>query len=111
MEDSTLHHLRADGVTEEVFASSRKPNRFHHLRCQPASHLRTICSVEPTLGGEGWHLTSLEPLVRPYLAPTSFLDIIHSWGNTWLWEHLQVPGGESWIHEFIADDSLVAVAD
>ena len=92
MEDSTLHHLRADGVTEEVFASSRKPNRFHHLRCQPASHLRTICSVEPTLGGEGWHLTSSEPLVRPYQAPTSFLNILRSWGNTWLWEHLQVSG-------------------
>jgi hypothetical protein len=67
--------------------------------------------VEPTLGGEGWRLTSSEPLVRPYQAPTSFLDIIRSWGNTWLWEHLQVSGGESWIHESIADDSLVAVAD
>ncbi len=108
---TTLHHLRADRVTEEVFASSRKPNRFHHLRYQPASHLRTICSVEPTLGGEGWRLTSLEPLVRPYQAPTSFLDILRSWGNTWIWEHLQVSGGQSWIHESIADDSLVAVTD
>lgn len=49
--------------------------------------------------------------MRPCQAPTSFLDILRLWGNTWLWEHLQVSGGESWIHESIADDSLVAVTD
>jgi hypothetical protein len=111
MEESTLHHLRADGVTEDVFASARKPNRFHHSHCQPTSHLKRICLVKPTLGGEGWRLTSSEPLARPNQAPTSFLDILCLWGNTWLWEHLQVTGGESWIHDSIADDSLVAVTD
>ena len=106
MKDSTLHHLG-----EEVFAPSRKPNRFHHLRYQPASHHNTICLEEPTLGGEGWRLTSSEPLVGPSQAPTSFLDVLRSWGNTWIWEHLQVSGGELWIHDSIADESLVAVTD
>ena len=108
---STLHHLRADGVTEDVFVPSRKPNRFHHSHCQPHSNLNTICSVEPTLGGEGWHLTSSEPCARQAQRLTSFLDIPRSGGNTWLWEHLQVTGGETWIHDSIADSLLVAVTD
>jgi hypothetical protein len=40
--------------------------------------------------------------------PTSFLDILQLWGNTWLWEHLQVSGGVAWIHK---DGSLVAITD
>ncbi len=43
--------------------------------------------------------------------PTSFLDILQSWGNTWLWEHLQVSGGVTWIHESITNGLLVAVTD
>jgi hypothetical protein len=106
-----LHHLRADGMTEDVFVPSRKPNRFHHSHCQPHSNLNTICSVEPTLGGEGWCLTSSERCARQAQRPTSFLDILRSWGNTWLWEHLQVTGGETWIHDSIANSLLVAVTD
>jgi hypothetical protein len=109
--DSTLHHLRADGITEDVFVLGRKPNRFHHSHSQPNSHLNTICLVKSTLGGEGWRLTSSAPRARPNLNPTSFLGVLQSWGNTWLWEHLTVMGGESWLHDSIADGLLVAVTD
>ncbi len=34
-----------------------------------------------------------------------------SWGNTWLWEHLTITGGELWIHQSIAKGMLVAVTD
>ncbi len=98
-------------MTEDVFVPSRKPNRFHHSHCQPHSKLNTICLVEPTLGREGWHLTSSEQHTRQTQRPTSFLDILRLWGNTWLWEHLQVTGGEIWIHDSIADSLLVAVTD
>jgi hypothetical protein len=96
---------------EDVFVSGRKPNRFHHSHSQPNSHLNTICLVESTLGGEGWHLTSSEPHTRPNLAPTSFLGVLQSWGNTWLWEHLTVTGGESWLRDSIANALLVAVTN
>jgi hypothetical protein len=43
--------------------------------------------------------------------PTSFLNILQSWGNTWLWEHLKVTGGESWLNDSIANGSLVAVTN
>ena len=101
----------ADGVMEDVFVSGRRPNRFHHSHCQPTCHLKTICSIEPTLSREGWCLTSLELRARPTQAPTSFLNILRSWGNTSLWEHLQVTGGTSWIHGSITNGSLVAIMD
>jgi hypothetical protein len=96
-EKSTLHHLRADGATEDIFLSGRKPNRFHHSHIQPNSHLNTICLVESTLGGECWRLTSSEPLATVNRAPSSFLGVLRSWGNTRLWEHLRVTGGETWL--------------
>jgi hypothetical protein len=91
--------------------SRKKPNRFHYSHSQPRSHHNTICSVEPTLGNGSWHLTSLSTHANSSLAPKSFIDVLHSWGNTWLWEHLQVMGGVSWLCESISDSSLVAVMD
>ncbi len=110
-EKSTLHHLRVDGTTEDVFVSGRKLNRFHHSHIQPSSHLNTICLVESTLGGECWRLTSSEPLATVNQPPSSFLGVLYLWGNTWLWEHLRVMGGEAWLQDSIADGSLVAVTD
>ncbi len=34
-----------------------------------------------------------------------------SWGNTRLWEHLTITGGELWIHQSIAEGTLVAITD
>ena len=110
-EKSTLHHLRADGATEDIFVSGRKPNRFHHSHIQPSSHLNTICLVESTLGGECWRLTSSEQLATVNQAPSSFLGVLCSWGNTWLWEHLRVTGGEAWLQDSIANGLLVAITD
>jgi hypothetical protein len=80
-EESTLHHLRADGKTEDIFVTRKKPNRFHHSHCQPHSNLNTVCSVEPTLSGESWCLTLSEPRAKQDQMPTSFLDILRLWGN------------------------------
>jgi hypothetical protein len=110
-EKSTLHHLRADGAMEDVFVSGRKPNRFHHSHIQPSSQLNTICLVKSTLGRECWCLTSSEPLATVNRAPSSFLGVLHSWGNTWLWEHLRVTGGEAWLQDSIANGLLVTVTD
>ena len=65
----TLHHLNKDGTTEDVFISRCKPNRFHYSHSQPSSRHQTICSVEPTLGGGYWRLTSTEALARPIQPP------------------------------------------
>jgi hypothetical protein len=107
----SLHHLKADSKTKEVFILVGKPNRFRYSHSQTQSQQTTICSVKPTLGREHWHLTSTEPRAKPKLAPTSFLDVLQSWGNTWLWKHLTVMGGVSWLSKSITNSTLVAVIE
>jgi hypothetical protein len=91
--------------------SGKRPNHYHYSHSQPASNHNMICSVEPTLGIGCWRLTSSMPCANPFPAPKSFLEVLQSWGNTWLWEHLQVTGGVSWLHDSIVDGSMVAVTD
>ncbi len=95
--ESTLLHLKKEGKTKDVFISGHKPNRFHYSHSQPCNHHHMICSKEPTLGGGHWCLTPTEPLAEPMQPPACFLDMLQSWGNTWLWEHLAVTGGMSWL--------------
>jgi hypothetical protein len=62
---STLHHLKRNGKTKDIFILGCKPHRFHYSNSQPHSHHHMICVVEPMLGGGHWHLTSAEPLAKP----------------------------------------------
>jgi hypothetical protein len=43
--------------------------------------------------------------------PCTFVDVLKSWGNTWLWEHMTVHGGVEWLKHAISDGLLVAVTD
>ena len=43
--------------------------------------------------------------------PATFLEVLKSWGNTWLWENMTVSGGTEWIQHSINEGSLVAVTD
>jgi hypothetical protein len=68
-DDASLHHLKKDGVTEDVFVSRKMPNRFHYSHSQLRSHHNTICSVKPTLGNGSWCLTSLATCANPPPSP------------------------------------------
>ena len=103
-----------DGETEEVFQVEKKPNRFYYSETQPTTGQGIICSVEPTHAGQvqgGWRLTPLAQEVTPALAPQTFMDLLQSWGNTWLWENISMAGGYDWLHKAITDGSLLAVTD
>jgi hypothetical protein len=41
----------------------------------------------------------------------TFLEILQEWGCSWLWEHMSIAGGTSWVAQAIQDKSLVAVTD
>jgi hypothetical protein len=109
--ESTLHHVNVDGRTEDVFVAGRKPNCFQYSHSQPCHKHDTLCSVQPTLEGEHWRLLSLVPSNRPIPAPSTFLKVLQSWGNTWLWEHMSVSGETAWVDKSILKGTLVAVAD
>jgi len=58
---------------------------------------KKVCSVSP-------------PPIHP-IPPTDFLDVLHGWGQTWIWDYLMVAGGTDWIAQAITDNNLVAVTD
>jgi hypothetical protein len=39
------------------------------------------------------------------------LEVLQEWGCGWLWEHMSIAGGTSWVAQAIQDESLVAVTD
>jgi hypothetical protein len=65
----------------------------------------------PTIDREHWQLHSTAPCATTIPAPSTFLEVLEAWGNTWLWEHMTVTGGVTWVHESIAQGTLVAVTD
>ncbi len=94
-----------------MFISGKKPNRFCYSHSQPRSNQRVLCSVMPTIDGEHWRLLSTAPCTTTIPAPSMFLEVLEAWGNTWLWEHMSVTGGVTWVHESITQGTLVAVTD
>ncbi len=109
--ESTLHRVNVDGRTEDVFVTGQKPNRFQYSHSQPCRKHNTLCSMQPTLEGEHWCFLSLVPSIRPIPAPSTFLEVLQSWENTWLWEHMSVSGGTAWVDKSILKGTLVAVTD
>jgi hypothetical protein len=109
--DSTLCHLHKDGKTEEVFILGHKPNRFHYSNSQPHSRQQVVCSVHLTLDGGHWRLISTALCANPPLSPLTFLDVLQTWGNMWLWENMTVMGGITWISKLITNSTLIAVTD
>jgi hypothetical protein len=48
---------------------------------------------------------------NPPQTPRTFLEVLHSWGNTWLWANLSISGGADWIQDAVSEGTLVAVTD
>jgi hypothetical protein len=63
------------------------------------------------LGGGTWRLLSTAPCATQNPTPVLFLEVLQSWGNTWLWEHMSVSGGVTWLEKSISDGTLVAVME
>ncbi len=108
---STLHRLHWDNKTEDVFVSGQKPNRFHYSHTQQWGKHNMVCLVESTLDGEHFRLTLAATIATPPSTPSTFREVLMYWGNTWLWDHLTITGGEFWIYQSIANGTLVAVTD
>jgi hypothetical protein len=108
---STIYHVRPNGKTEDVYVSERKPNRFSYSHSQQLQEHGAICSVQPTLEGEHWRLLTMAMSTAQIPVPSLFLEMLQSWGHTWLWEHMAVYGGFKWLEHAISADTLVAVMD
>ncbi len=108
---SSLHHVCSDGNTEDIYVADRKPNRFRFSHKQARTKLNVICSVQRTIDDDQWRLLSTAPTASLPQAPCTYIEVLESWGNTWLWDDLTVSGGINWIGQAIANRTLVAVTD
>jgi hypothetical protein len=88
-----------------------RPNCFTRGRINvPLAVRGDICSIKDiSLAVIG--VQSYSPPLPEKQRETSFWEIVQSWGQTWLWENLQIVGDTSWLSEAIQDNSLGAVTD
>jgi len=103
-----------DGGAEDVFRPAKKPNRFYYTETRAYTGGGILCSAEPTHAGAdggGWRLTSVATEATPPKAPQTFMEMLRSWGNTWLWDNVMMVGGSDWLPEAIQDGTLTAVTD
>ncbi len=111
--ESTLHQVNNDGRTEGIYIAGQKPNRFQYSHSQPCCNHDILCSVQPSLEveGEHWRLLSTVPSIRSIPSPSTFFEVLQSWGNTWLWDHMSVSGATTWLDKSILEGTLVTVTD
>ncbi len=98
-------------VLEGSNSGGVKTNRFLYSHSQTCQKHNAICSVQPTLKGDHWHLLSTATIAPQDPTPCTFVYVLKSWGNTWLWEHMTVHGGVEWLEHAISEGLLVAVTD
>ncbi len=103
--------MRPDGTTEDIFVAGQKPNQFLYSHSQTCQKHNAICSVQPTLEGDHWRLLSTATNAPQDPTLCTFVDVLKSWGNTWLWEYMTVHGGVEWLKHTISEGLLVAVTD
>jgi hypothetical protein len=90
--------------------TTRKLKRCIKTETCPRNKRGEICSVEEIQPGV-FCITSTARRAPTAPLPNSFLDVLHKWGCTWLWEQMLVEGGTEWVSEAIQDGSLVVVTD
>jgi hypothetical protein len=110
-DDSTLQCSNNNRETEGVYVTGRKPNCFHFSHNKRRGTHGVVCSVTPTFEAEHWRLLSSAPCTIPAAMPSTFLEVLETWGNTWMWEHMTVMGGVTWVSKSIRHGTLVTVMD
>jgi len=100
-----------DGSSEDVFVMGKKPNRFQYSHSQRRELHNSVCLVQPPLEEEHWRLLSIVQTADANPTPSTFLVVLESWGNAWLWKNMSMSGGTEWIHQSIHDKSLLAVTN
>ena len=68
-----------------------------------------ICSVRESRG----HVNVLcyTPKYETRISPANFWEVIYAWGETWMWDSMQVTGDLSWLEHSIAESTGIAITD
>ena len=76
----------------------------------PMVEVGRICSVKE-VNATTVAITSSTAPASAWETPTHFLDVLAEWGETWMWDSLQMIGDDDWLHLAIQEGTLLAVTD
>ncbi len=100
-----------DTASMDVYKNTtKKLNRYTKSFLTPRVVRKDICSVNEIQPGI-FRITSTAQEAQDPSKPTTFMEVLHEWGWSWLWEYMSVEGGTDWIAQAITAGSLVAVTD
>ena len=69
-----------------------------------------MCSVDKVQPGV-FRVTSIAQEAQEVPVLETFVEVLREWGCSWLWEHMSIEGGTSWVARAITDGLLVAITD
>jgi len=105
-----LLHISPDTLRMDIYRPGSGANRFEiAVRDVPVEDRGLLCSVKPS--SSGFRIASTATSALPAPVPSTFVQVLRSWGCTWLWEKLNISGGFDWVADAISDGSLLAVTD
>jgi hypothetical protein len=90
--------------------TTKKLNQYTKILSSPRVVRGDICLVNEVQPGV-FRITSTAREAQESSEPTTFEEVLHEWGCSWLWEYMSVEGGTDWIAQAITAGSLVAVTD
>jgi hypothetical protein len=90
--------------------TTMKLNQYTKNALSPKVVRGDICLVNEVQPGV-FRITSMAREAQEPPGSTTFVEVLHEWGCSWLWEYMSVEGGTDWIAQAITAGSLVAVTD
>ena len=112
-----LLHFTREGamdvyIPSQVPGFGRRPNCW--TRTTPWNVARedngVVCSVKE-VGLAVMAICSFSALPPTQPLPTSFWEVLTSWGCTWMWDSIRITGDVNWLVDAIRSDDCIAVAD
>ena len=105
-----LLNISPDTLRMDIYRPGSGANRFEiAVRDVPVEDRGLLCSVKPS--SSGFRIASTATSALPAPVPSTFVEVLRSWGCTWLWDKLNISGGFDWVADAISDGSLLAVTD
>jgi hypothetical protein len=84
---------------------------YTHLCTSCSGQIRGVVATVEEVAPGMVKVCSVTSLPVHLVPPANFLDVLHGWGQTWVWGNLKVTGGTDWMAQAIAENSLVMVTD
>ncbi len=90
--------------------TTKKFNRYTKAAAVQRVTRGEMCSVDEVQPGI-FQVTSIVQEAREVPVLETFVEVLREWGCSWLWEHMSIEGGTSWVARAITDGLLVAITD